>query len=109
MASQKNIISKNISGEEFPLPDKDEYQKEFDRLQKLADQARSEGREVVVVMGLGFVGGRSSSPFEAIIHLGSAPEQPGDQPRHLRYERRAQRLSPFRSHRHRKLSALRAS
>ena len=43
-------------GEVFALPTKDEYPAEMKRLQALADQARSEGREVVVVVGVGFVG-----------------------------------------------------
>jgi len=56
VASQNNNISRNSAGIEFPLPDKKDYQEEFNRLRKLAEQARSEGKEVVVVMGLGFVG-----------------------------------------------------
>src|SRR5206468_7035100 len=40
----------------FPLPGKDEYAPEMARLQKLASAARKGGREVVVVMGVGFVG-----------------------------------------------------
>jgi nucleotide sugar dehydrogenase len=43
-------------GERFALPRADEYPGEFIRLKDLADAARAEGREVVVVMGLGFVG-----------------------------------------------------
>jgi nucleotide sugar dehydrogenase len=44
------------NGERFPLPGKDEYAPEMARLQKLAAAARKDGREVVVVMGVGFVG-----------------------------------------------------
>jgi UDP-N-acetyl-D-glucosamine dehydrogenase len=43
-------------GEKFALPGKDEYAAELERLEALAAAAREEGREVVVVMGLGFVG-----------------------------------------------------
>jgi nucleotide sugar dehydrogenase len=43
-------------GEKFPLPSKEEYAAEYKRLESLAAAARAEGREVVVVMGLGFVG-----------------------------------------------------
>lgn len=43
-------------GEVFALPAKDEYPGEMKRLQALADEARGEGREVVVVVGVGFVG-----------------------------------------------------
>lgn len=44
------------TGEKFPLPTPAEYPKEFARLKKLAGQNRERGREVVVVVGLGFVG-----------------------------------------------------
>ncbi|MHC4406522.1 MAG: nucleotide sugar dehydrogenase [Planctomycetota bacterium] len=44
------------SGERFPIPDQAEYAEEMARLEKLVDQARSEGKEIVVVMGVGFVG-----------------------------------------------------
>ena len=43
-------------GEKFRLPNAKEYTAEFRRLQRLANQARKEGKEVVVVMGVGFVG-----------------------------------------------------
>ena len=44
------------SGEKFPIPRPEEYAAEMKRLQKLVDEARAEGKEVVVVMGVGFVG-----------------------------------------------------
>jgi nucleotide sugar dehydrogenase len=44
------------TGEEFPIPGKAEYAREFQRIKKLADEARADGKEVVVVMGVGFVG-----------------------------------------------------
>jgi len=43
-------------GEKFKLPGKGDYEKEYDRLIKLVDEQRELGREIVVVMGLGFVG-----------------------------------------------------
>jgi UDP-N-acetyl-D-mannosaminuronate dehydrogenase len=49
-------FSTSPSGEQFPLPDPEDYAAEFARLKSLTDQARSEGKEVVVVMGVGFVG-----------------------------------------------------
>jgi nucleotide sugar dehydrogenase len=48
--------SKSPSGEQFELPNKADYAVEFERVQALADAARSQTKEVVVVMGLGFVG-----------------------------------------------------
>jgi UDP-N-acetyl-D-glucosamine dehydrogenase len=44
------------AGEKFPLPDRQEYAAELERLQALTRQARDEGKEIVVVMGVGFVG-----------------------------------------------------
>ena len=44
------------SGEKFKLPDKKDYVEELKRLEKLAKAARKNGQEVIVVMGLGFVG-----------------------------------------------------
>ncbi|MGE5608118.1 MAG: nucleotide sugar dehydrogenase [Bacillota bacterium] len=44
------------SGERFPLPTREEYPQELARLEKLVDAARKQGKEIVVVMGVGFVG-----------------------------------------------------
>ena len=43
-------------GEKFVIPEKDEYAAEFKRIESLVEAARSEGKEIVVVMGVGFVG-----------------------------------------------------
>jgi nucleotide sugar dehydrogenase len=43
-------------GEKFALPDEKAYTQEYENLKKLADAQREKGREIVVVMGLGFVG-----------------------------------------------------
>ncbi|NTU60098.1 MAG: GDP-mannose dehydrogenase [Deltaproteobacteria bacterium] len=44
------------AGESFALPTREEYAAELGRVEALAGQARAEGKEVVVVMGVGFVG-----------------------------------------------------
>ena len=44
------------AGETFELPPAEAYAGEYDRLRILADEARARGQEVVVVMGVGFVG-----------------------------------------------------
>jgi len=44
------------SGEKFAVPNENEYGAEFERIQSLVDSARSQGKEIVVVMGVGFVG-----------------------------------------------------
>ena len=43
-------------GERFPLPGPDDYAQESERLQCVAKEQRALGREIVVVMGVGFVG-----------------------------------------------------
>jgi len=44
------------AGEKYALPQQDEYAGEFQRVESLAQAAREEGKEIVVVMGVGFVG-----------------------------------------------------
>ena len=44
------------AGEVFPLPEEKDYLKELKRLRTLVDRQRRLGREIVVVMGVGFVG-----------------------------------------------------
>ena len=44
------------SGEKFPLPTAKEYAGEFKKIQKLVEEQRAKNREIVVVMGVGFVG-----------------------------------------------------
>ena len=48
--------SMSPTGEKFPLPVPDDYAAEFERIQKIAEAERARGREIVVVMGVGFVG-----------------------------------------------------
>ncbi len=43
-------------GEKFRIPLPKEYQAELARVKRLAERARAEGQEVVVVVGVGFVG-----------------------------------------------------
>ena len=43
-------------GEKFPLPKEDDYRQEFERIKEIAAKKREGGAEIVVVMGLGFVG-----------------------------------------------------
>lgn len=50
------LYSESPQGEKFPLPKKEEYEKEFDKIEALSKKAREEGKEIVVVMGVGFVG-----------------------------------------------------
>jgi len=43
-------------GEVFQLPLEEDYSKEFKRLKRIVKEQRLKGREIVVVMGVGFVG-----------------------------------------------------
>ena len=44
------------AGEKFAIPQPQQYPAELDRVRKLVESARKDGREIVVVMGVGFVG-----------------------------------------------------
>ncbi len=48
--------SSSPDGEKFKIPEEEDYQKEYENLEKLVKVKREEGFEIVVVMGLGFVG-----------------------------------------------------
>ncbi len=52
--SEKYSVSPN--GEKFPLPKPEDYKSEFETISKRVSQERAKGREIVVVMGVGFVG-----------------------------------------------------
>jgi nucleotide sugar dehydrogenase len=44
------------AGERLAIPDQEQYAAEFNRVESLVEAARKEGKEIVVVMGIGFVG-----------------------------------------------------
>jgi nucleotide sugar dehydrogenase len=48
--------SVNPAGEKFAIPQPADYAAELQRVRKLAETARKDGKEIVVVMGVGFVG-----------------------------------------------------
>jgi len=54
--AQDELRSVSPTGESFPLPRPEEYEKEFTRLKTLVAAQRKKKREIVVVMGVGFVG-----------------------------------------------------
>lgn len=49
-------VSVSPQGESFPIPTAKEEATEYKRLEELVAQKRAEGKEIVVVLGLGFVG-----------------------------------------------------
>ena len=56
MTNQENQYSVSPDGKKYVLPSAEKFQPEFDRLKKLTTTARRDGNEIVVVMGVGFVG-----------------------------------------------------
>ena len=56
MNLSEQLTSQAPNGELFPLPGEADYVSEFERLQEIVHEQRALGREIVVVMGLGFVG-----------------------------------------------------
>jgi UDP-N-acetyl-D-glucosamine dehydrogenase len=56
MEKKERQFAVSPQGESFALPLKEEYPAEFKRIEKLAKKAKESGKEIVVVMGLGFVG-----------------------------------------------------
>jgi len=49
-------LSISPGGEKFPLPKPEDYKAEFESLKKRVARERAKNREIVVVMGVGFVG-----------------------------------------------------
>lgn len=56
MPATPNKISTSPQGEDFALPEAADYAAEYQRVKALAEAARANGQEIVVVMGVGFVG-----------------------------------------------------
>ena len=86
--------SANPAGEEFPIPTEADYPAELARLEALVEQARGEGKEIVVVMGVGFVGA-----VMAAVIADTVDKQTGqtEQVRHrLRFAQPAQLLEDSR-------------
>lgn len=54
--AEDKAFSVSPAGERFPLPRPDEYAAEYERIAALVKEQRARGREIVVVMGVGFVG-----------------------------------------------------
>lgn len=52
----KELFSISPDGTKHPLPDAKDFQIELKRIKKLVEKTRREKKEIVVVMGVGFVG-----------------------------------------------------
>jgi nucleotide sugar dehydrogenase len=55
-ATTNRAVSIGPDGVDYPLPQSEDYPAELERLQTLVKAHREQGREIVVVMGVGFVG-----------------------------------------------------
>jgi len=56
MSNEEVVYSISPQGDKFALPEAKEYDPELARIEKLVEQARAKGQEIIVVMGVGFVG-----------------------------------------------------
>jgi nucleotide sugar dehydrogenase len=63
------------TGERFPLPAAKDYDAEFQRIKRLAAKARKEKKEVVVVMGVGFVGAVMAAIIADTTHRKGRPSK----------------------------------
>jgi nucleotide sugar dehydrogenase len=52
----EKMFSISPNGEKFELPSKDDYKSEFANLKNRVSEERKKGREIIIVMGVGFVG-----------------------------------------------------
>ena len=52
----EQTYSSSPDGTAYPLPSPDDYRQELARIEKLVAEAKERGQEIVVVMGVGFVG-----------------------------------------------------
>lgn len=61
-------VSVSPEGQVFPLPTPEDHAREILRLQELVKAQRSQGREIVVVMGVGFVGAVMAGVVADAVH-----------------------------------------
>ena len=72
--TRNDTLSQSPNGEAFPLPKPEDYVKEFRRLKRLVAQHRRAGREIVVVMGVGFVGAVMAGIVADAVRKPAAPQ-----------------------------------
>ena len=71
----ETLYSVSPSGEKFPIPQKADYDSEKQRIGNLVDSARGEGKEIVVVMGVGFVGAVMAAIVADTVDAGGKPSK----------------------------------
>ncbi len=67
-AQAQDQVSISPDGQVFPLPGPADIERENQRLQELVRTQRSQGREIVVVMGVGFVGAVMAGVVADAVH-----------------------------------------
>ena len=67
-AQPRGQVSVSPEGQVFPLPTPEDHAREILRLQALVKAQRSQGREIVVVMGVGFVGAVMAGVVADAVH-----------------------------------------
>jgi UDP-N-acetyl-D-glucosamine dehydrogenase len=67
-ADAEIVVSVCPAGEVFPLPNEEDYANEFEKLRKVVQDQRSLGREIVAVVGLGFVGAVMAAVVADSVH-----------------------------------------
>jgi nucleotide sugar dehydrogenase len=69
------LISVSPDGERFELPDDQKHQAEMAKLGKLAESAHQSNREVVVVLGIGFVGTAMAAVISDVVDREGKPSK----------------------------------
>ncbi|NLW82655.1 MAG: nucleotide sugar dehydrogenase [Desulfovibrionales bacterium] len=67
-AIHPDLVSVSPEGQVFPLPTQADYDRENQRLLQLVEAQRALGREIVVVMGVGFVGAVMAGVVADAVH-----------------------------------------
>ncbi len=69
--SSEPLVSICPAGQVYPLPQEGDYAREFERIQQRVQEQRLLGREIVVVMGVGFVGAVMAGVIADTVNPGS--------------------------------------
>ncbi|NMC74292.1 MAG: nucleotide sugar dehydrogenase [Geobacteraceae bacterium] len=68
-------FSVSPDGVKYPLPSRDDYDRELERLTGLVEEARNRGMEIVTVMGVGFVGAVMAAIVADTVDSAGAPSK----------------------------------
>ena len=68
-------VSVSPEGIQYPIPQQEDYDSEFRRIQGLVENAKKTGQEIVVVMGVGFVGAVMAAIVADTVGLDGKPSK----------------------------------